>query len=73
MSQLYPNSAMFWYTGATLSNQRGALMGHLPGDEGHVPFYIGYVQRDEIWRVSFQSGELSWNPAKQETAGVSTD
>ncbi len=49
IKRLYPNSALYWYSGNTKSNGRGCLMAYLPTPDGHWPWYIAFVS--EPWRI----------------------
>lgn len=51
MSVVCPNAAVFWWSGSTRRNQRGALMAYLPTPEGHGGWYAELEQGD-VWRVA---------------------
>lgn len=55
LSRLLPNAAIFWWSGNTGNNGRGSLMAYLPTPDGHVPWYVGFSEKD-TWHVSVTKG-----------------
>lgn len=49
MSVVCPKAAVFWWSGCTRANQRGALMAYLPTTEGHNGWYAEFKKVDD-WR-----------------------
>lgn len=51
MSLVAPKAAVFWWSGSTRRNQRGALMAYLPTPNGHVGWYAAFKNTDD-WKVA---------------------
>jgi hypothetical protein len=51
MSVVCPNAAVFWWSGSTRKNQRGAVMAYLPTPEGHNGWYAEFKKIDD-WSVT---------------------
>lgn len=48
VSRLLPDAALFWISGDSVSSGRGAILAHVPTEEGHVAWYAGLVH-DNGW------------------------
>jgi hypothetical protein len=55
ISRLFPDTALFWWSGASQRNGRGCLKAYLPDGEGHVPWYVE-LSRDRGWTTSAWPG-----------------
>ena len=51
VKQIAPTSALFWYSGDTAATGRGSLMGYIPIEDDHWPWFLAFV-RDDDWRIS---------------------
>lgn len=50
---LFPDAALFWWSGATRDSGRGALMAYLPGEGGHCAWYAEIARgATGTWRIS---------------------
>lgn len=71
MSAVCPNAAVFWWSGNTRTNQRGALMAYLPSPDGHHGWYAE-LKKGDTWSVAqavcTTARELSSYAASMSTA-----
>jgi hypothetical protein len=51
MSVVCPDAGVFWWTGSTRGNDRGALMAYLPTPDGHTGWYAE-LEKTDRWRVA---------------------
>jgi hypothetical protein len=49
--QIAPDSALFWFSGNTRATGRGSLMGYIPVDGDHWPWFLAFT-RNTDWRVA---------------------
>jgi len=58
VSTLYPDAALFWWSGSSRANGRGSLMAYLPqaGATGHAAWYAELALTTSNWAVSKTSG-----------------
>lgn len=57
VSKLFPNAALFWWSGATSAHGRGSLMAYLPISTGHTAWYAELARASVgSWRVSRAAG-----------------
>ena len=47
--ELFPQTALYWWSGRTRSNGKGALMAYLPGERDHFGWYVE-ISRNGSWR-----------------------
>ncbi len=55
VAQVAPEAAILWYSGNTITNQRGAIMAYLPEDEDYKTWYVGLASGEE-WEVANAKG-----------------
>lgn len=51
LSRVFPQTALFWWSGRSASNARGSLMCYLPAQGGHTGWFAGY-RREGGWNES---------------------
>ena len=49
LKQIVPTSALFWYSGNTNETGRGSLMGYIPVNEDHWPWFLAFARHGD-WR-----------------------
>ena len=57
-----PNTALFWYSGNSLTAGRGAVMAYTPVENSYWPWYAGW-QQDGAWRLV-----ETWDMKRQDLA-----
>jgi hypothetical protein len=55
VQQVAPASALFWYSGDTSETGRGSLMGYIPVESDHWPWFVALVL-DKEWQVVRRKG-----------------
>lgn len=48
--EVAPNSSLVWYSGASNSNKRGAIMAYVRVDGSYWPWYLGWEQQ-KVWKI----------------------
>lgn len=51
VKKIVPDAALFWYSGDTAETGRGSLMGYIPIEKDHWPWFLAFA-RDGDWRVA---------------------
>ena len=64
-----PNSALFWYSGNTLSNGRGSIMGYIP-IEKYWGWYLEFAQKNDAWKISKKVNFENWQLESFESDSV---
>ena len=63
VGELFPDSALFWYSGGSLRNGRGSLMAYVPGYDRYTCWYAESTPA-RSWRetrtIGITSGELEF-------------
>ena len=70
VKQVVPDAALFWYSGDTLATQRGSLMGYIPVEHDHWPWFLAF-NRAADWRVARRKGIHEYEVRMfQKSAGI---
>ncbi len=51
-----PGTACFWYTSASATNKRGALMAYVPAEDKYWVWYVALAQAEPAWRITRHKG-----------------
>jgi hypothetical protein len=55
VKQVVPDAALFWYSGDTAATGRGSLMGYVPVEQDHWPWFIAFSRAGD-WRIARRKG-----------------
>lgn len=52
VAEVVPNSALFWYSGNSLTTDRASLMGYLPVEQDYWKWFVSLIRGSASWKVN---------------------